>query len=85
MSSSSAATRPTRPSNEVAHAALRVTVASNDPARLGRLFSAKITELGLATIPGNTGRGGGGFNGAQTIVHWPALIDSAPRHRARAP
>ncbi|MGH7736020.1 MAG: acyclic terpene utilization AtuA family protein, partial [Gemmatimonadales bacterium] len=64
-------------SNEVAHAALRVAVASEDPGKLGRLFSAKITELGLATIPGNTGRGGGGFNGSQTILHWPALIDSA--------
>lgn len=62
--------------NEQAHAALRVTVTSRDPAKLGRLFSAKITELGLASIPGNTGRGGGGFNGSQTIVHWPALIDS---------
>jgi len=62
--------------NEQAHAALRVTVTSRDPNKLGRLFSAKITELGLANIPGNTGRGGGGFGGGQTIVHWPALIDS---------
>lgn len=63
-------------SNELSHAALRVTVTSRDASKLGRLFSAKITELGLANIPGNTGRGGGGFTGAQTIVHWPALIDS---------
>eukprot|EP01035_Chromulina_nebulosa_P036755 gene36754-biopygen24192 len=63
-------------SNEVAHAALRVTITHSDPKKFGRLFSAKITELGLATIPGNTGRGGGGFGGGQTIVHWPALIDS---------
>ena len=63
-------------SNEVAHAALRVTITHSDPKKFGRLFSAKITELGLATIPGNTGRGGGGFAGGQTIVHWPALIDS---------
>jgi hypothetical protein len=63
--------------NEVAHAALRVTVTTKDPKKLGRLFSAKITELGLASIPGNTGRGGGGFGGQQVIVHWPALIDSA--------
>lgn len=63
-------------SNELAHACLRVTVTSKDASKLGRLFSAKITELGLANIPGNTGRGGGGFTGAQTIVHWPALIDS---------
>ena len=62
--------------NEVAHAALRVTITHSDPRKFGRLFSAKITELGLATIPGNTGRGGGGFGGGQAIVHWPALIDS---------
>ncbi|HEV2365075.1 MAG TPA: acyclic terpene utilization AtuA family protein [Caulobacteraceae bacterium] len=64
-------------SNEQAHAALRVTVTSQDPKKLGRLFSAKITELGLANVPGNSGRGGGGFSGAPVIVHWPALISSA--------
>ena len=63
-------------SNEEAHAALRVTLTSRDPSRLGRLLSAKAVEIGLATIPGNVGRGGGGFSGGQTIVHWPALIDS---------
>jgi hypothetical protein len=62
--------------NEEAFAALRVTVTTNDPSKVGRLFSAKITELGLAGIPGNTGRGGGVFNGSRVIVHWPALIDS---------
>ncbi|MBU6318597.1 MAG: acyclic terpene utilization AtuA family protein [Alphaproteobacteria bacterium] len=63
-------------SNEEAHAVLRVTLTSRDPSRLGRLLSAKAVEIGLATIPGNVGRGGGGFSGGQTIVHWPALIDS---------
>lgn len=62
--------------NEEAHAALRVTVTTSDPSKVGRLFQAKITELGLANIPGNTGRGGGGFTGQPVIVHWPALIDS---------
>jgi len=62
--------------NEAAHASLRVTLVSRNPKRLGRLVAAKAIELGLATIPGNTGRGAGGFTGAQTIVHWPALIDS---------
>jgi hypothetical protein len=62
--------------NEVAHAALRVTITHHEPSRFGRLFAAKITELGLASIPGNTGRGGGGFDGGRVIVHWPALIDS---------
>jgi hypothetical protein len=62
--------------NEEAHATLRVTVTGRDPAVMGRLFTAKITELGLANIPGNASRGGGGYSGSQVIVHWPALIDS---------
>ena len=63
-------------SNEVAHAALRVTVTSEDPSKFGRIFAAKVTELGLAGIPGNTARGAAGFNGTPAIIHWPALIDS---------
>ncbi|MFT7219487.1 MAG: hypothetical protein ACI8Z1_001102 [Candidatus Azotimanducaceae bacterium] len=62
--------------NEEAHAALRITVTSSDPDKLGRLFQAKITELGLAAIPGNTGRGAAGYNGAPVIAYWPTLIDS---------
>ena len=62
--------------NEAAHAALRVTVTTSDPKKVGRLFSAKVIELGLAAVPGNAGRGGGGFNGAPATIHWPALIDS---------
>ncbi len=63
-------------SNEVAHAALRVTITSKDPSKFGRIFAAKVTELGLAGIPGNTGRGAAGFSGGPVVVHWPALIDS---------
>jgi hypothetical protein len=63
-------------SNEVAHAALRITVTTRDPAKVGRLFDAKIIELGLATIPGNTGRGAGGFNGGRATIHWPATLSS---------
>lgn len=63
-------------SNEVAHAALRVTITHSDPSKFGRLFAAKVTELGLAGIPGNTGRGAAGFSGGAAIYHWPALIDS---------
>lgn len=62
--------------NEEAHAALRVTVTSSDPNKLGRLFQAQITELGLACIPGNTGRGAAGYNGSPVIAYWPAVIDS---------
>ena len=63
-------------SNEEAHAALRITCLSSDPKKVGRLFQAKITELALATVPGNTGRGNSMGGGAATIVYWPALIDS---------
>ena len=63
-------------SNEVAHAALRISVTSTDASKVGRLFSAKITELGLATIPGNTGRGNPMGGGNPVIIYWPALIDS---------
>ena len=63
-------------SNEVAHAALRITVTTDDPGKVGRLFDAKIIELGLATIPGNAGRGGASFTGGRTIIHWPSTISS---------
>ena len=62
--------------NEEAHAALRVTVTASDTSKLGRLMQAKITELGLAAIPGNTGRGAAGYNGNRVIAYWPTLIDS---------
>ena len=62
--------------NEVAHAALRVTITGRDPSKFGRIFAAKTTELGLAGIPGNTSRGAAGFNGGPAIIHWPALISS---------
>ena len=63
-------------SNEVAHAALRVTITHSDLDKFGRMFAAKVTELGLAGIPGNTRRGAAGFSGGPAIYHWPALIDS---------
>ena len=63
-------------SNEVAHAALRVTVTAQDSSKFGRIFAAKTTELALAGIPGNTGRGAAGFNGSPAIIHWPALMSS---------
>ncbi len=63
-------------SNEEAHAILRITVTTSDPKKVGRLFSAKVIELGLAAVPGNAGLGRTGFNGAPAIIHWPALIHS---------
>lgn len=62
-------------SNETAAASLRITVKSTDQAKVGRLFSAKFTELALANIPGFTGRPSGA-SGTPFMVHWPALIDS---------
>ncbi len=62
--------------NEEAHAALRITVSSADPSKLGRLFQAKVTELALACIPGNTSRGAAGYNGTPVLAYWPTLIDS---------
>ena len=64
-------------SNELAYANLRVVVTSKDQKKLGRLFSAKVTELGLASIPGNTTAASGSrFDGSRGVIHWPALIDS---------
>lgn len=63
-------------SNEEAFATLRINVKSRDPNKVGRLFSAKVVELGLANIPGYTGRGGNVGEGGGVIVYWPALIDS---------
>ena len=61
-------------SNEEAQASLRISVMSQNPDLVGRLFSAKIVELGLASIPGYTGRSG--MPSGPYIQYWPALIDS---------
>ena len=61
-------------SNESAQASLRISDMSQNPDLVGRLFSAKIVELGLASIPGYTGRSG--MPSGPYIQYWPALIDS---------
>ncbi len=61
--------------NEEAFATLRLTVKSKDSKLVGRLFSAKVIELALATFPGFTARDGAS-SGGPFIIHWPALIDS---------
>ena len=61
--------------NEEAAAELRILVTSQDQAKVGRLFSAKCVELGLASYPGLTGRAGVS-SGTPFIVYWPSLIDS---------
>ena len=64
-------------SNEVAHASLRITVTTEEASLVGRILQAKITELGLANIPGNTSRGAAGYDGSRVLVYWPSLIDSS--------
>jgi len=60
--------------NEEAHASLRISVKSDDPALAGKLFSQKTVELALSNIPGYAGRGA--FGTGPVIAYWPALIDS---------
>ncbi|MBO0731916.1 MAG: DUF1446 domain-containing protein, partial [Acidimicrobiaceae bacterium] len=60
------------PSNEAAVAQLRITVKDADERKVGRAFSAKVTELGLSSYPGLFG---GGPAAAQAYgVYWPALV-----------
>ena len=61
-------------SNEEAQASLRISVMSTNPDLVGRLFSAKTTELALGSIPGYTGRAGTATG--HFIEYWPALVDS---------
>lgn len=61
--------------NEEAFARLRLVVKSRNKDLVGRLFSAKFTELALANIPG-FGPATPIGNGASFIAYWPALIDS---------
>ena len=58
-------------SNEEAMASLRVNVTSKDPKKVGRIFTAKVVELGLANYPGFFGKSVPG-SGAPFILYWPA-------------
>ena len=62
-------------SNEEAMASLRINVTSKDPKKVGRIFTAKVVELGLANYPGFFGKSVPG-SGAPFILYWPALIQS---------
>ncbi len=62
--------------NEEASALLRITVKDADERKVGRAFSAKVTELALASYPGLYG--GGLTSGATAFgVFWPALVPSS--------
>ena len=62
-------------SNEEAMASLCIDLRSKDPKLVGRLYSAKVVELGLASYPGYCGRSVVN-SGSPVLVHWPALVDS---------
>ena len=65
--------KPNPDTNEEAMATLKIDVKSRIPEVVGRIFSAKVVELGLANYPGWTVQSdikqGGPF-----ISYWPALI-----------
>jgi hypothetical protein len=61
--------------NDLAFAHLRITVMDPDPKKAGRLFSSKVVELALASIPGFT-LTGPPSQGDPAIRHWPALVSS---------
>ena len=67
--------------NEEAVALWRITVKDQDERKVGRAIFNSVNELGLATIPGMFGIGGGG-NAKPFGIHWPALIpsDLVPQH-----
>jgi Acyclic terpene utilisation family protein AtuA len=68
--------KPDPPTNEEAAAQLRITVKDRDERKVGRAFSARVTELALASYPGLYG--GGLTAGAQAYgVYWPALVPSS--------
>ncbi len=62
--------------NEEAVAVLKITVKDRDEKKVGRAFSNAGTEIGLCSIPGLFGTGGGPGPGQPFGVYWPALIDS---------
>ena len=62
-------------SNEESMASLRINVTSKDPNKVGRIFTAKVIELGLANYPGFYSKSAPG-SGTPFIIYWPALINS---------
>lgn len=66
--------RPDPPTNEQAVAIWKVSVKDPDQSKVGRAFSNAVTELGLATIPGFFGVGGGPSAGRPFGVYEPACV-----------
>jgi len=59
--------------NDLATAHLRITVLDPDAKKAGKLFSAKVVELALSSIPGFTLTSPPG-PGSPAIRHWPTLV-----------
>ena len=68
--------QPNPPTNEQAVAILKITVKDPDAQKVGRAFSNAANELGLATIPGFFGIGGGPAAGRPFGVYEPACISA---------
>ena len=62
--------------NEEAVAVYKIIVKDPDERKVGRAFSNAGTEIGLCSIPGMFGTGGGPGPGQPFGVFWPALLDS---------
>ncbi len=63
------------PDNDEAFAFLRITVMDPDAKKAGKLFSSRVVEMALASIPGFTLTAPPG-NGSPAVVHWPALVST---------
>ncbi len=59
--------------NDLAFAHLRISVMDPDAKRAGKLFSAKVVELALASVPGFTVTAPPS-GGMPAIRHWPCLV-----------
>jgi hypothetical protein len=69
--------KPDPETNEQAVAILKISVKDPDDKKVGRAFANAMGELGLATIPGFFGVGGGPGSGRPFGVYEPACIASA--------
>jgi Acyclic terpene utilisation family protein AtuA len=74
--------KPDPQTNEEAVAVWRLTVKDPDERKVGRALSSAMIELGLATIPGFFGVGGGPRDGRPYGVYRPAAVPAelVPQH-----
>ncbi|MCU4187408.1 DUF1446 domain-containing protein [Acidiferrimicrobium sp. IK] len=76
--------KPDPVTNEEATASLRISLKDGDERKVGRVVFNATVELGLSTIPGFTGIGGGGQQAQPYGVYRPALVPAGlvPQHVA---